>query len=112
MGELIREARTALHMTQAELGNALGVVQQSVSGWERDGTIPDPPTFNRLCQMLRLRGTDLLTAAGYDLEAGSLPPVEQAIRRDDSLDADQRRGLLSQYRAYRDLNQLREGRRT
>jgi transcriptional regulator with XRE-family HTH domain len=108
MGDLIREARQAKRMTQGELGQALGVVQQSVSGWERDGTIPDPPTFNQLCRVLGLQGADLLAAAGYDLGDGGTVTVELAIRRDPVLDRDQRRFLLAQYRTYQELNAIRE----
>lgn len=35
LGQLIRDRRIELHLSATELGNAIGVHQTTVSGWER-----------------------------------------------------------------------------
>jgi len=41
IGNFIREHRTEMKLTQAELAERLGVSPQSVSNWERGETLPD-----------------------------------------------------------------------
>lgn len=47
-GQQIREKRTALGMTQAELGDALGVAKNTIARWERDELTPQSPEMLRL----------------------------------------------------------------
>ena len=41
LGNNIAKARAAVGITQAELGEVLGISSQAVSQWERGETVPD-----------------------------------------------------------------------
>ena len=41
LGERICAQRTAHHLSQTDLADALGVSRQSVSKWETDASVPD-----------------------------------------------------------------------
>lgn len=51
-GDDIRERRTDLHMTQAELGELAGVNSSTVSQVERGNVTPTPPTLRALLDAL------------------------------------------------------------
>lgn len=50
IGERIRFIRRASGLTQTQLAEALGVVQQSVSAWERGWTLPGVETLWAFCK--------------------------------------------------------------
>ena len=52
LGENIREARKAAGLSQEALGEALGVVSQTVSKWERDESSPDAALLPSLAEAL------------------------------------------------------------
>ena len=54
LGTSIRSARTALGMTQETLAEALGVVPQTVSKWERNESQPDAALLPKLADALNL----------------------------------------------------------
>ena len=52
--EIIRNRRTALGMSQAELAEKTGVSRNTVAGWETGHSRPDPDTIPTLCDALRI----------------------------------------------------------
>lgn len=52
LGAQIRSARIDLGYTQTDLADLMGVGQQAASRWERDGSVPDEPTLERLRALL------------------------------------------------------------
>ena len=70
-GELIRAARLRAGLSQAELGERLGMPQSSIARWEVDSVEPGLSTLRRVLQ-----------ACGYDLS-----PVLIPFARDPERDA-------------------------
>lgn len=66
----LRQARKALHFSQKEISQQLGVTQQAVAKWESGRATPDPQT---VAQLARILGT---TA---DALLGLQTPVEEAV---------------------------------
>lgn len=58
-GRFIAEKRKTKEMTQAELGEKLGVTDKSVSKWERGVCLPDVGLFEGLCKELDCSVGDL-----------------------------------------------------
>ena len=72
VGELIKMARVAAGMTQADLSEKLGVPFQSVSQWERGTRNPKQATIQRIASALNIPVYSLMTPdaaaeAGTDL---------------------------------------------
>lgn len=57
-GARLKALRLELGMTLQEVGDAMGVKQQSVSGWE-DGSVPRPYRWERLARVLRTSVAEL-----------------------------------------------------
>ncbi|MBR4888517.1 MAG: helix-turn-helix transcriptional regulator, partial [Clostridia bacterium] len=53
IGKFIQSCRKEVGLTQAEVGERLGVSAQSVSNWERGETLPDVSVLPDLACMLR-----------------------------------------------------------
>lgn len=64
LGERIRDRRKMLRMSQAYLGDKLGVTKSCVSSWEVDRTVPDVVMIERLAEVLEIPADTLL---GYDV---------------------------------------------
>ncbi len=60
IGEYIQIKRKAINMTQAELGEKLGVTSKAVSKWECGVALPDVSLFTDLCKILNIEITELL----------------------------------------------------
>ena len=60
-GEKIAAARKAKHLTQEALAEMLHVTFQSVSGWERDESLPDVQHLQLLCRKLNISIDHLLS---------------------------------------------------
>lgn len=60
-GKLIAERRKAKELTQAELGEMLGITDRAVSKWERGISMPDSGIMLELCQILGISVDELLT---------------------------------------------------
>ncbi len=56
LGEKISQLRKERNLTQAELGNELGVTYQAVSKWERDDSMPD---FDMISKLAKLFGVSI-----------------------------------------------------
>lgn len=59
-GEKIAQLRKNANLTQAELGEKLGVTAQAVSKWERDMAEPDLGTFSKLASILGISVEEFL----------------------------------------------------
>ena len=68
LGDLIRLARDDMGLTQKGLGEALGVGQPAVCGWERNRARPNAATLDALSNVLSVDLGDLTRAAGVPLE--------------------------------------------
>ena len=73
IGLFIMECRKRKKLTQAELGEKLGVTEKSISNWENGRNMPDLSLFNPLCEILGItvkdkrkiwRGDDLYEELG------------------------------------------------
>ena len=62
----LREARKAVHMTQAELAEWCGCEEQTVQSWERGRTSPNVIYLGRICRALGASADRLL---GLEVEA-------------------------------------------
>lgn len=58
IGKFICERRKIKKMTQAELGEKLGVSDKSVSKWENGKCMPDLSLFPELCKILDITIND------------------------------------------------------
>lgn len=76
LGEQIRSARTAGGMTQESLADALGVVPQTVSKWERDESQPDASLLPDLADALSI-SLDRL----FERKVGSWEDAKEALLR-------------------------------
>lgn len=68
-GEMVRQARTTLGITQAELAERLGVRQPAVSAWERGTAYPSAELYLPLAGVLEVDVATLLAGIGIEPEA-------------------------------------------
>ena len=61
-GDIIRNARKALGLTQKQLAQQLGVSNTSISNWEKNLSRPDPDMIQKLCAVLRLQPNEFYAA--------------------------------------------------
>ena len=94
----LREARTAVGMSQTALGNELGVAQTQIVRWE---TTREPPLdiIAGVEAALGLGQGQLLRDAGYVVEGKQAPTTEDMIARDPRLSRMARDTILASYRA-------------
>lgn len=60
MGEIIRNRRKAIKMSQEELAKALGVTQGNVSQWENGDSMPRINKLEKLAEVLGIDVKELL----------------------------------------------------
>lgn len=68
VGEFLRKARERKGLSQAQLAEAMGLKQQSVSKWEAGDSTPGLLRMQELATHLDIELVDLLVAAGVDAE--------------------------------------------
>jgi transcriptional regulator with XRE-family HTH domain len=81
---VLKKARKAAGLTQAQLGAKLGVTSQAVSQWERSETMPEAGKFGEIADALTVSTDRLLRSKGDDTQlltklakmAGGLRSVE------------------------------------
>ena len=66
-GEVIRQRRKGLGLTQPQLASALGVQKNAVSNWEQGRSRPDLGTVPALCRVLKLSLADFFGAPDTSL---------------------------------------------
>lgn len=64
LADRIKSARGARKLSQAQLGEALGVTGGAVSEWERGLSLPDAPKIVGLCETLNVTPDFLFGYAG------------------------------------------------
>jgi DNA-binding XRE family transcriptional regulator len=81
MRRLLRYARSALMMTQREMGETIGAASRTIIRWERGHSEPSPDQVKRLADLVRPEEADLadelLAAAGVHVPAPLAPPPER-----------------------------------
>lgn len=84
LGEIVRNRRLALGITQEELAYAVGREQSWVSHIERDKykSLPEPELFAALARALRMSQADILRRMGYlsdEAEPAEAQPDEAVV---------------------------------
>lgn len=54
IGDRIRKRRLELHMTQKQLGDAIGVSKVAISNYENNERVPKLKTISKMCEVLNL----------------------------------------------------------
>jgi transcriptional regulator with XRE-family HTH domain len=98
VGEFIRDQRSAARMSLRNVAKAAGISNPYLSQIERGLRKPSAEILGQIARALRISAETLYVQAGILEERGE-PEVEEAIRRDGSLNPDQREALLSYYRS-------------
>lgn len=79
LGQRIQEHRLRLGLSQAGLGEKLGVSRQAVSRWEADGAVPDT---DKLIALSKLFGLTLNELLQVESPPGQMPaPVEEPAEK-------------------------------
>lgn len=82
MSERIRERRSQLGLTQAKLGDSLGVSRVSITKWESGITRPDGENLHQLAIRLMCSPEWLLYGVGdVDLQDTKKPPIKSGVVR-------------------------------
>ena len=97
IGELIRDRRKQLGMTQEELAQSVWVTPQAVSQWENGKTVPDPFNLSAIADALKMGKAELVG----ELDANR-PPW---IVRDSFYSVENMRRKLKQFAAEDALEQ-------
>ncbi len=75
IGQIIKEKRTALKMTQNELAERLGVSQQSVTGWENNAAVPRESAVRGMMEIFGLSRNELFGEPEAPAPSASNIPV-------------------------------------
>lgn len=68
IGAFIAERRKLKKLTQAKLGEVLGISDRAVSKWERGISLPDVSLMQQLCKTLDITVNDLLNGEVVDMK--------------------------------------------
>ena len=79
-GEIIRNARKALGLTQRQLADQIGVSNTSVSNWEKGLSRPDADLIQKLCAILHLQANDLFGTKEAPVENHRRPVSDEDIK--------------------------------
>jgi transcriptional regulator with XRE-family HTH domain len=82
LASMILEARAALGLSTAELGERLDRSAGAIEAWERGEAMPDPEAISALAIALELDARDLADAAGPDLSPEAQPEEDGRNGRD------------------------------
>lgn len=98
----LREARKKLRLTQAELGEKVGVSQRSIANYEAGNAVPYRPTLERLASVLNLSMEELMgeTADAPDSSVQQAEYVAEARERYGSKGANEMADLLTRNIAF------------
>ena len=81
MNNRLKEIRKHLKLTQAELGQELGVSRDSVATYESGRVIPDKSIRLLICQRFNINETWLETGEGKPYKEGLIPELVHALRQ-------------------------------
>jgi len=108
LGQLIRKQRQQAELTLRELAERTNVSNPYLSQIERGLHEPSVRVIKAIAGALNLSAESLLVQAGVLDPADASPKrvtVEDAVREDPKLSADQRAALMSVYRSFVDGRQ-------
>ena len=101
LGEFIRLQRTLGHMSLRQLADMTDVSNAYLSQVERGLYQPSAQVLKSIADALNLSVETLYARAGLlDDSAATQPTVEEAIRLDDHLTAEQKDTLIRVYRGF------------
>jgi transcriptional regulator with XRE-family HTH domain len=101
-GEFVRAQRKLARISQRELARATGVSDSYISQLERGQYRPSASVLNAIAHAFATPPEKLYAQWGLLDEPADTPSVEQAIRHDPTLSAQNKTTLLTVYRALRD----------
>jgi transcriptional regulator with XRE-family HTH domain len=78
----IKKLRTRLKISQADLGQEIGVTQSAISQFEKDTAIPSPETVQKIIDFAKKRGVDISFDAIYGASAKN-SVIERLAASDD-----------------------------
>ena len=104
LGARIRRLRTARGLTQAELGQTLGLSQRMMAHYESQGGMPSPPLLTGLAKILRVSIDELVgikgNAAQHDMpSSASELRLWRRFRLVERLSPADRRSIIRQIEA-------------
>lgn len=112
LGDFIRTQRKITHLSLRQLANLANISNPYLSQVERGLYQPSAEVLKGIAQALGISPETLFTEAGWleedDLAPSEAPQVEQAIRLDPSLAAEQKEALISIYRGLKIKDPLDE----
>jgi transcriptional regulator with XRE-family HTH domain len=103
LGEFIRLQRQLSHLSLRQLAELSDVSNAYLSQLERGLYQPSAQVLKNLAGALELSAEELYRRAGLlddDGEDGAPPSVEDAIRLDETLTAEQKEALIGVYRGF------------
>ena len=80
-GELIKQARVTMRITQAELAKRLGVTPQAISQYERGIKNPNPATLKKIAAALGVEWYELISNSQDEQSEIAKEQMRQAIGR-------------------------------
>ena len=80
-GDIIRNARKSMGLTQRQLADRIGVANTSISNWEKGLSRPDADLIQKLCDVLRLQPNDFYAGG----ETNSAPAVSRPAVSDEDI---------------------------
>jgi transcriptional regulator with XRE-family HTH domain len=101
LGEFIRLQREIAHLSLRQLADLADVSNAYLSQVERGLYQPSAQVLKGLAAALQISAEELYARAGLlDEDAARTPSVEEAIRLDGRLTAEQKEALLGVYRGF------------
>ena len=85
LANALRQQREQLGLTLLQVGNEVGVHYSTILRYEQGNRKPDLQMLDRLAAVLRLPRSDLMTLAGYTVDA-QLPGLRPYLRTKYGLD--------------------------
>jgi len=103
IGQSIKRVRKAAGETQQQLGEAVGVVQQSVAAWEAARCMPDLQSLINIAKHYNITTDALLGLGGSlpDLEHGNLNELRENMELARKLPEELRASILALIRLDR-----------
>lgn len=102
LGEIIRQQRELAAVPMRKFAEMVGISNPYLSQIERDLRAPSEQVLAAIAEHLHT-SADLLTAQAGRADAGEVPEVVAAIRRDSDLTKAQRAALEEMYETFREV---------
>ena len=80
-GELIKQARVTMRITQAELAKRLGVTPQAISQYERGIKNPKPATLKKIAASLGVEWYELISDNPHEQAQGIIDDVSSRMQK-------------------------------